>query len=205
MAEFSARQQQIIEESIRLISERGIQELTIKNISEQIGITEPALYRHFKNKMDIILSILEHFEQNTKKFFDRLVPQPDESAIDSVETIFLMRIQGFANNPALASVIFSEELFRNYPALTDKVRQIMNLHQSKLQELLQHAQMTGQFDITIPPDHIGIIILGALRLLVTRWRLSKYSFDLMQEGTQLWKSIKTLLRQNNVSDRGETQ
>ncbi|MCD4664213.1 MAG: TetR/AcrR family transcriptional regulator, partial [Bacteroidales bacterium] len=43
----SDRQQQIIEESIKIIDEKGIQGLTIKNLSKAIGISEPGIYRHF--------------------------------------------------------------------------------------------------------------------------------------------------------------
>ncbi|MBL6964026.1 MAG: helix-turn-helix transcriptional regulator, partial [Candidatus Marinimicrobia bacterium] len=55
MNEYTERQDQIIQESIQLIAEKGIQGLTIKNISKAIGITEPAIYRHFDSKNDIIL------------------------------------------------------------------------------------------------------------------------------------------------------
>ncbi len=50
MNDFTVRQKQIIQESIQLIADKGIQGLTIKNISKSIGISEPAIYRHFDNK-----------------------------------------------------------------------------------------------------------------------------------------------------------
>lgn len=51
----SERQNQIISETIRLIHTKGIQGLTIKNISNGIGVTEAAIYRHFKSKDEILL------------------------------------------------------------------------------------------------------------------------------------------------------
>lgn len=50
MNDFTVRQKQIIQQSIQLIADKGIQGLTIKNISKSIGISEPAIYRHFDNK-----------------------------------------------------------------------------------------------------------------------------------------------------------
>ncbi|MCK5088225.1 MAG: helix-turn-helix transcriptional regulator, partial [Melioribacteraceae bacterium] len=44
------RQAEIIDESIKLIADKGIQGLTIKNLSKAIGVSEPAIYRHFENK-----------------------------------------------------------------------------------------------------------------------------------------------------------
>ena len=53
MTAYTDRQNQIIQESIQLIAQKGIQGLTIKNISKAIGFSEPAIYRHFENKNDI--------------------------------------------------------------------------------------------------------------------------------------------------------
>ncbi len=188
----SERQQQIIDESIRLISERGIQELTIKNISQQIGISEPAIYRHFENKFDIILTILEYFKAMAQSFFEQL--DDAKSEVDKIEHIFMTRIRTFSENRALAGVIFSEELFRNDQRLSQKVGEIIQLHQSTLMELIKKAQHKQDLNATLDPKHLAMLILGPLRLLVTRWRISNYGFDLVQEGEKLWKTIKYLLQ-----------
>ncbi len=60
--QLTIRQEEIINASIEIISEKGIQNLTIKNLSKAIGISEPAIYRHFDCKMDILLTILSKFE-----------------------------------------------------------------------------------------------------------------------------------------------
>ena len=53
------RQKEIIEVSLNLIAGKGIQGLTIKNISKEIGISEPAIYRHYENKIQILIALLE--------------------------------------------------------------------------------------------------------------------------------------------------
>lgn len=61
MTNLTDRQKKIIEVSIELIAEKSIQELTIKNIAQKIGLTEGAIYRHFQSKFDILLNILQTF------------------------------------------------------------------------------------------------------------------------------------------------
>lgn len=192
MIELSQRQQQIIDESIRLISEKGIQELTIKNISLRIGISEPAIYRHFASKFDIILGILDHFQTMTETFFSRLAD--DSSELQKIEQIFFIRLKTFSQNTALAGVIFSEELFRNDQRLSLKVKEIMQLHQFKLAELIKKAQHKKEINDAINPQHLAMMILGPLRLLVTRWRMENYSFELVQEGRKLWNTIELLVQ-----------
>ena len=61
MADFTNRQREIIVTSIDLIAENGIQGLTIKNIARKVGVSEPAIYRHFDSKINILLGILSYF------------------------------------------------------------------------------------------------------------------------------------------------
>ena len=58
---FSERQIQIIEAATKRIDKYGIQELTTKNLAADIGLSEAALYRHFKSKNDILLGMLSYF------------------------------------------------------------------------------------------------------------------------------------------------
>ncbi|MCK7470130.1 MAG: TetR/AcrR family transcriptional regulator [Desulfomicrobium escambiense] len=61
MANSETRKKEIIEAAINLIAESGIQNLTVRGISAKIGVTDAALYRHYKNKTDILLGILKLF------------------------------------------------------------------------------------------------------------------------------------------------
>jgi AcrR family transcriptional regulator len=63
------RQLEIIQTSIKLISSKGIQGLTMKNLSKEIGISEPAIYRHYDNKIEILVSILDYFSSTTQTDF----------------------------------------------------------------------------------------------------------------------------------------
>lgn len=47
---FTDRQIEIMEAATLRIDQYGIQELTIKNLAADLGLSEAALYRHFKSK-----------------------------------------------------------------------------------------------------------------------------------------------------------
>ena len=55
---FTTRQIEIIDASKDLIGEKGLQTLTIKNLAQRMSFSEPALYRHFKDKTAIIKALL---------------------------------------------------------------------------------------------------------------------------------------------------
>ncbi|MFC3053617.1 TetR/AcrR family transcriptional regulator [Kordiimonas pumila] len=53
------RRQQILDAAIMCFTERGYEAATMKQISEQAGLSIGALYTHFKNKRELIIELLE--------------------------------------------------------------------------------------------------------------------------------------------------
>jgi len=71
METLTDRGEQIMSAAIRLLSEGGIAALTIKNLANSVGVTEPALYRHFDSKLDILVAILDRLEANMNRLFEQ--------------------------------------------------------------------------------------------------------------------------------------
>lgn len=188
------RQSEIIRESLKLIADKGIQGFTIKNLANAIGVTEPAIYRHFVNKQKILIGILSLFKENKENFIKN-VQSDDATPIDKLKSLFETRFKYFAKNRAIASVIFSEELFRNDPLLSEKVFGIMKENQKVILQIIKAGQKSKVIKHNVSADQLAFIIIGAIRLIVTKWRLSNYSFDLEKEGKSLWKSIEVLIKE----------
>lgn len=189
MKNLSERQNEIINNSIKLIGEGGIQNLTIKNLSEKLGISEPAIYRHFKSKFDILDAILDRFDHHQEALG---ISNSDLSAIKKLESMFLTRCKKFSQNPHVTRVIFSEEIFQSEKALSDKIFSIISKTQNEITQTILVAQTKGEITDNIPAEHISHIFLGTLRLLVTRWRLSNFSFNLIEESENYWKTLEKI-------------
>ena len=121
------RQQQIIEESIKIIDEKGIQGLTIKNLSKAIGISEPGIYRHFESKTEILVSILDNFKEMAI-MLSEMMETYEATAIEKISFMFSKMIELFSASPSMISVIFSEEIFKNEDILKNKIVEISIQH-----------------------------------------------------------------------------
>ncbi len=192
MKNFSERQLQIINAAIELIADKGIQKLTIKNLSQKIGTAEGAIYRHFEGKINILLGILEFFKEDKENSFSQVQPN-SVSAVEQLRNMFQKRFNYFAENPAIAAVIFSEEIFQNDKRLSEEVFRIMENSRNTITHILKEGAVRGEIRNDIAARELATIITGALRLTVTRWRLSGYSFDLIKEGNKLWDSINKIV------------
>ena len=192
MTEFTTRQQEIIEVAIHLIHQGGIQSVTMKNLANRLGISEPAIYRHFPSKMDILLSMLLQFKQRSEKHL-RHALATGACGLEQLEIIFSEHSGQFAEKPHMTAVVFSEEAFQDDSQLAETIFSVMTLAHDTVIEILDHAQQNNEIRRDIPKEHLVLMILGALRFMVKRWRLSGYSFDLKQERLRVWESVSKLL------------
>jgi len=190
--EITDRQKEIINVSLEIIAEGGIQSLTIKNLAKKIGFAESAIYRHYENKIQILLAILEFFRQNSESFFASQL-NSNEPASAKIEHLFLNHFKKFSTTPSLVAVIFSEEIFRNEVELTDKVKEIMSKNHASLKAIIESGQSKGEIRADIDASHLAFMIMGSLRMFVKQWHMSKYDFNLIDRGTELMNSIKIMI------------
>jgi AcrR family transcriptional regulator len=187
------RQAEIIEKSIDLIAEKGIQGLTIKNLSKRIGISEPAIYRHFESKNEIILALLNTFN-DMSQMFSSMMQTFEGTALEKIRFMFTKMIEIFIENPSMVAVIFSEELFKNEDILNDKVKIIQNRNQETVENILEQGKINKDIRNDVDTKYLAVLVMGALRFLVNKWNLNDKNFDLEKEGKELLNSIQLLLK-----------
>lgn len=186
------RQQEIIFTALDLINEKGIQGLTIKNLSKKLSITEPAIYRHFENKIQILLALLDLLIANTSQIFETEL-NSDETSIRKIERLFEKHFHSFSQMPSLTSVVFSEEIFRNEEKLIRKISEVIEYNNQKLLSILKEGQLKNEIRTDVDVDHLVIIIMGTLRLFVKKWQLTGFAFNLEKGGVKLIQSVTRII------------
>jgi len=188
----SKRQQQIINESINIIDEKGIQGLTIKNLSKAIGISEPGIYRHFESKTAILTTILDNFKEMALGLAG-IMKTYNTSAIEKMKFMFTQLFEVFSENPSFVSVIFSEEIFKNEEILKNKIAEILNLNTQTIENFIVEGQKEKNVRNDIDAKSLTLLTMGSLRLLVKKWDLNNHNFDLSKEGTVLIEVLSKVL------------
>jgi TetR/AcrR family fatty acid metabolism transcriptional regulator len=193
METLSSRQKEIIDAALGLIADKGIQALTIKNLSEVIGISEPGIYRHFANKWEILYGIIEYHDRDNKVFLDNIL-NSELNPLDKLESFYLRLFGLFTDHPALSITLLFNELFQNDKRLLNRVSEIMNRTQDYIIKIIEEGQRGHLLRQDISAQSLSTVLIGAVRLIITRWRLSNFDFDLEKEGTELWLGLKDLIR-----------
>jgi AcrR family transcriptional regulator len=186
------RQNEIVDTALKLVADHGIQSLTMRNIAKGIGVTEPAIYRHFEGKSAILSSILDSFEEISECVL-KSGELEEVSSLNSIEYFLIDRYRRFSENPKLAKVMFSEELFLDDAELSARMLRIMHSHKERMHKVITYGQKNREIRGDVDSLSLFRTIFGAMRLLVKQWCLSGFAFDLQKEGANLWRGQRRLI------------
>ena len=190
---FSDRQIEIIIAATNLIGEKGIQNLTTKNLATEMGFSEPALYRHFENKTDILKSVLLYYRHQLKIGLENILVEKTTGA-EKIEGMINFQFYHFTKNPAVVMVIFSETSFQYEDSLSSTVLALLNQKKVMLENIVKLGQKDESIRRDIDSSQLSDIIMGSMRFTILRWRLNDFNFDLIKEGELLWNAISKVLK-----------
>jgi AcrR family transcriptional regulator len=188
----TVRQTEIIEESLRLVAEFGMEGLTYRNLSERFGISVPAFYRHFASKTDILLAIIEYFREKGARSFEEAQVQGSDP-VEMVGLGIMGHARLFAEQSGLTAVLFPEEIGGTNREVQQAVLDIIQGNHKKITSLLTQAAARGLVRTDIPPERLASVLMASLRLTVTLWRLGDRQTDLVAEVAALWGSLRQLI------------
>jgi AcrR family transcriptional regulator len=190
---FTSRQEEIILAATEIIGEYGIQQVTTSNLAKKMNFTEPALYRHFKNKNDILRSILLYFKTEIGAELQRII-NSDKSGLEKVLGVIKFQIDFFIKTPAVIMVVISETSFQNEKSLSKTVKNVLKERRKLVSEIIKEGQIDGSIRTDINVNQLINIVLGSMRVTVLNWKLNGYDFDMYEESKSLLSTLEKILK-----------
>lgn len=191
--DFTDRQIEIMELATGIIDREGIQQLTTKNLAAEIGLSEAALYRHFKSKNEIMLGLLDYFMLEMKERVAIIAAKEGRTPSQLLKDIFTSQLKTFAQKPAIVSVIFSEGIFQFNKELMEKVSGMIDIMQTQIDAIVKRGQKEGSFRDFVGPSTVSTIIMGSMRLAVMKWKVFGRQSDLVKEGSQVLNGVLKMI------------
>ncbi|MBV7273810.1 TetR/AcrR family transcriptional regulator [Clostridium thailandense] len=171
------RKEGIVLSTIEAINEVGIQNLSTKIIAKHEGVSEGTLFRHFKSKTDIMISVLNHFSQ----FDDAIIEASRNLALNPIETIKYFvnaYVEYYENYPAITALVQVYDSLLADIELRDKVRDIIEKRSGFMLDTIKKAQAEKLIKQDIDCEDVEDLILGGTRSICLKWRMSKYNFSI---------------------------
>lgn len=176
--------EKILEASLELFSQKGIRETTIKDIAKEVGITEGAVYRHFKSKEEIVLGL---FKQYSDEFYNRLL-EATQSGTSYKEKFY---------NTAKAFISFCFEKPSAFKYLDlfhylrpEDIKGFSPLPKDAIWNLIEEGIDQGM--LKVKKEYALAIFVGTLErifLLVEAGLLKREEVDIEEVSQVIWKAL----------------
>lgn len=179
MKPYFTRKESIIISAIEIIDELGINELSVRELASRQGVSEAALYRHFKNKEEIILEVFEYYskyDQNIINTVNNSNYTAKEGIIFSIKSL----MEFYESHPAISSLLFLYQTYISEDIVAQRAKDIFNSRWSFISYLIEKGQRDGSVGLNFKSEALSDIILGINMAVVVKWRTNKYNFSLKE-------------------------
>jgi len=165
------RQQDIVQAVLSLIAELGIQGVTMARIAEQVGLTEAALYRHFKGKLAIVGATID-------TAFDELLgalesSESGESILERIREALTAHLGFIERRPGMARILFSDEVHFNSEELKQKLASRGEEVAQRIAGMLNKGMSTGELDENLDVQSAVVMYRGIVQAQVMLWTHGK--------------------------------
>lgn len=187
------RRRQIADAALTLIAERGLGKFTTAAVASLVGLSDGALFRHFKNKRAIVLAVIQSIED---RLFEGPLPS-DGDPLDRLEAFVRRRVRLLVDNPSIMRLVFSEQLVQ---ASGDEGNALVRRMQKRsigfIRDRLLEAEAAGLLREGLSADHLTIVVYGSIFGVCYR---SVYEDELPKDIVRdlpgdIWLTLDTLIR-----------
>ncbi|MBN8642699.1 MAG: TetR/AcrR family transcriptional regulator [Flavobacteriales bacterium] len=189
----SKRQQEIIESAGKLLMEKGIKGLTTKNLAQEMNFSESALYRHFKNKEDIVLLLISFLSDNINSRFITIL-NSEINAEEKYLALFKSQFQFFKTNPHFIVIVLSDGLMDNSEDIKNSIKKLIETNFGAIKKVMIEGQESNVFNQEMEAENLVHFVMGSFRLQMLQWKLSNFSVDIEAQGMKTMTNLLTLLK-----------
>lgn len=183
------RKEKIIISAIDLLDESGILGLTTKEIAKRQNITEPAIYRQFDTKKDIIISIIDRYAAYDECIRNTIL---DNKMVSREGILYFTKTYAeyYQSYPQITTVSFSFDVFRYDKEINEKMCSIINERYALILQLVSMGIEKGEISSYSDCHAVADAIFSAIWSITFLWKINGYNFELKD---RIIKAIETIL------------
>ncbi|MDA7025454.1 TetR/AcrR family transcriptional regulator [Bacillus sp. CLL-7-23] len=174
----SEKQQKIVMAAIEMFSEKGFASTSTSEIAKKAGVAEGTIFRHYKTKKDLLLSIVMPTIINTaapkfaKSFAKEVFDHQYESYEDFVREILSNRFAFVKKYFPVVKIYFQEVFY--HEEMRNLFKTIFNDHvYEKFKQIIEYFKEKGELADLPAESIIRMTITSIVGLIITRFLISE--------------------------------
>lgn len=172
------RKETILTEAMKLIVENGLSELTMSKVAKRMEFSEPAMYRHFENKQDLVISLINRisgcFEEVFMKFDQSEPPEVFLARYFEAQLQYLEKVRG------VTILFLSESAFNQNTEIRSELQKLFQNQTGRIAAYLELAGKRGEIRPNLDTSAAALVFMGTIQAIITRLVLSSGEISVSQ-------------------------
>jgi AcrR family transcriptional regulator len=194
------RKTEIVSAMLCLADELGPDRLTTKAVADAIGLTQPAIFRHFPTKQALWAAVAKEITDKMTIAWAEVM-QNNTAPKERVTGLILAQLRQIEARPAIPAILFSRELHVENDDLRKSVLALMTQLTTHLAAEFMKGQKTGIFRGDLAAKDGAFLLVSLIQGLAIRWSLTGKAFSLEAEGKRLLAAQIKLFSDNPISEQ----
>jgi AcrR family transcriptional regulator len=174
-----------------IISKKGLSEVSTTEIAKRLGVSQPALYKYFKSKDDMIIYFLGELKKHLMKIIDNA--QQGKNTIDKLRILYREHLGLIEKTKILPRVIFSDSIYIGNDAKRLKLKEVIEAYLEGIKEIIREGKKKGEIK-DLDENVLARFIIGSIISTTLSWFLNDYSFNLTDESEKLIKELEKMIK-----------
>ncbi len=153
------RQEQIKKAVLEILASEGLHRLSTRNLASRVGISEGALFRHFKSKRDILLGIMSDVRQGLVEPL-RSIALSNRPAAQRLDDFLCHHVTFLLENRGITILLFSEAAHLNDQQLKTALHQILSEQKQFISKIVQDGIVEGEWDSQLRVENVASLYMG---------------------------------------------
>lgn len=186
------RKAEILAATLELAFEVGPDHVTTGVIAARLGLTQPAIYKHFPKKKDIWRAVGETLCERIEKnlLADNL---PNQTPTDKLRALIINHLNLVLEAPALPEIMVTRDPTGTLNEARNQVQAAMGEYRRAVTKELSVLYAACRLRPGLLPDDAALLLAGALQGLVLRLIVTRDPSQLLQDGERLLELQLSLL------------
>ncbi|GGF92378.1 putative transcriptional regulator, TetR family protein [Rhodococcoides trifolii] len=188
------RRHQLLDAAAHLVAERGFHGVRLEDLGAAVGISGPAVYRHFSNKEAVLVELLVGISEHLQSGGEDVV-RSSTSPVDAVRGLVDFHLDFALTSPGLISVQ-GRDLANLPPTARGRVRRLQRLYVELWVQVLCSADSGRTEDtarvqahaafglLNSTPHSTGRVPDAAMKAVLSRMALSALAIDVRNDSRE---------------------
>ncbi|NPA51742.1 MAG: TetR/AcrR family transcriptional regulator [Aquificae bacterium] len=184
------RKEEVFFAIAHIIAEKGLSEVSTTEVAKRLGVSQPAIYKYFKNKDQMLVYFISHIKQQLENILNKA--QTGKNTIQKLKILYEHHFELIEKTKILPRVIFSDEIHLGDPEKRKALASVIDLYKEGIKSILQEGIKKGEIkkiDVEIGAN----LIMGFIISCTLNWMLQGMNYSLRKKAQEVTSQLSILL------------